>query len=176
MSELYERIVSQRGSLERLVARIPGFRGYQENQARRTADRMLRDFLADQVKQRVERLISIEKLILDGGGLAYMTRTRDVKSRLRRYQDSIETAVPGYSGMFAQIKIGPEELEKIYSFDEAQMRYLDQFDEALDRLQTAAASKDGLESAIAALDGVITEALNAFALRDDVLTNLGKNV
>ena len=47
MSDLYDQIVSQRGQFERLIARIPGFRGYVDKGARRTADRMLRDQIAD---------------------------------------------------------------------------------------------------------------------------------
>ncbi len=55
MSDLYDQIVNQRGSFEQLLARLPGFRGYVDKGARRTADRMLRDHLSDQLGQRVNR-------------------------------------------------------------------------------------------------------------------------
>ena len=174
MSELYDQIVGQRGTLENIVASIPGFKGYQDKQARRTADRMLREHLAQLIQQRHDRFIRIEKLILDNGGMKYMPRTRNAKSVLQRYRDNIELAMPKYDGMWAQMKIGAEELEKIYAFDEAQMRYLDTIDGVLDEMQNSA-SGEGLDSAIMNFETTLHEAIDAFALRDDVLTNLNQD-
>ena len=69
MSELYDKIVNERGSLEGLVAKIPGFRGYQEGAARRKADTMLRDHISGQVDGLVTKFVRVEKRILDSGGL-----------------------------------------------------------------------------------------------------------
>ncbi|MBL8162828.1 MAG: hypothetical protein JNJ61_12645 [Anaerolineae bacterium] len=176
MSELYDRIVSERGSFERLVARLPGFKGYVDNKARRSADRLLRDHIADQLSQRVARLVRIEKVLLDNGGLSFMTKTQSAKTKLQLYRDRVAAAVPGYSGFFAAIKIGAEEMEKLYSFDEAQVRYLDQFDTALTGLESAVNAKDGIAEAISALDQVTVEANDAFSLREDVLTGLDKSL
>jgi hypothetical protein len=77
--------------------------------------------------------------------------------------------------MWSQMKIGDEELEKIYSFDEAQIRYMDQVDEKLEALEIAAKSGEGVEDAIYALDTVVSEAIDALALRDDVLVKLSKS-
>jgi hypothetical protein len=172
MSDLYDQIVQQRGSLEQLVARIPGFRGYQDKQARRTADRMLRDYIAGQITQRVDRLVRIEKVILNNMGMEYMPKTRDAKGKVQHFHDKVKTAAPGYSGMWAQMKIDSEALERIYSFDEAMIRYVERIDLALDRLEQAAMSREGLDEAIWELDGVAAEAIQAFDLRDDVLTEL----
>lgn len=176
MSDLYDKIVSQRGSLERLFARIPGFRGYQDKAARREADRMLRDHIAAEIAKRINRLVQIEKSLLGSGGLSYMTKTRNVKDRLQLYHDRVKAAAPGYSAMWAANKIGSEELEKIYSFDEAQIRYVDQFDSALDQLQQAVSSKGEIDAALSELDTIAMEANNAFGLREDVLTNLDKSL
>lgn len=176
MSDLYDKIVSQRGSLESLVARIPGFKGYHEKQARRTADRMLRDYIVGQIAQRVDRLIRIEKIILSNTGMEYMPKTRNLKGKINLYRDKIQTAAPGYSGMWAQMKIGADELDKIYAFDEAQIRYVEQFDLMLDRLEQAAMQKEGLDEAIWEFDGVVSEAISAFDLRDDVLTEFSQQV
>ncbi len=174
MSTLYDRIVSQRGSLEKLVAKIPGFKGYQDKQARRTADRMLREHIAQMLHQKVDKLINIEKVILSNAGISYMSKTRDVKGKLQLYHDKVATAAPKYSGMWGQMKIGSEELERIYAFDEAQANYVESIDTALEQLQQAALANDGLDTAIFELDGVITEAKQAFDLRDDVITELGE--
>ncbi|MDX1991498.1 MAG: hypothetical protein SF029_03875 [bacterium] len=174
MSDIYDRIVSERGSFERLIARIPGFRGYQEKQARRTADEMLRKYTSDLIRQRLDRFIRIEQLIINNGGLAYMTRTRNVKSKLQQLKDKIDTASPGYSGMWAQLKIDTDEMERLYAFDEAQIRHVEAFDTALDAIEHAAGTKEGLDEAIVQLDMLAVDALNAYELRDDVINNFSQ--
>lgn len=176
MSDLYDKIISQRGSFENLVAKIPGFRGYLDNKARRAADRLVRDHVAGEYDARIARFGDIEKALLDGGGLSYMSKTNAVKSELQHLHDLIATAAPGYSGAFEQIKITSEDLEKIYSFDEAMIRYVDQLDAVLNTFETAASSKTGIEEALTGVDKVVSEAEQAFSLRDDVITQLSKGV
>ncbi len=176
MSDLYDQIVGQRGTLEKIVARIPGFRGYQDSQARRKADRMLRDHIAEQLDQRVDHMVRIERTMLDKGGLAHMSRTREVKTKMQTYRDRVKTAAPKYSGLFSSMKIGAEELEKIYSFDESQIRYADRLTDALNGLEQAVAADEGVEEALSALYDVAVEANEAFSLREDVLTNLNKSL
>lgn len=177
MSDLYEKIVSQRGSFEKLIARLPGFKGYQDKQARRTADRMVREYISGEIDKRVDRLVRLEKLLLDmQGGMSYMPRTRSAKSKMQLYRDKIATEAPGYSGMWAQMKIGAEELERIYAFDEAQIGYADKFDMALDTLEQAILNKENLEQVIWDLETLAAEALDAYDLRDEVLTNLSKTL
>ncbi|MCU0499433.1 MAG: hypothetical protein MUF87_18945 [Anaerolineae bacterium] len=176
MTELYDRIMEQKGSFERLVARIPGFKGYQEKQARRTADRMLRDYIAGEIEKRVDRLVRSERRILDKLGLGLMTKTREAKTAMQTYHDMVKTAAPKYDGMWAQMKIGSVELEKIYNFDEAQIRYVDRFDELLTALEAAIESKDGVETAVENLYAAANEAQDAFSLRDQVLTDLSKSL
>jgi hypothetical protein len=176
MSELYDQIVSQRGNLENLVARIPGFRGYIDKKSRRTADRMLRDHLAETLQKRITRLTEIEKTILANGGLAHMSETSSAKLKIQTFHDRVKAAAPGYSGFFEAVKIGPEEMETLYSFDEAQIRFVDKFDEALDSLKQAAQGNEGLTEAISALNQVAIEANEAFSLREDVLTRLDKSL
>lgn len=176
MSDLYNQIVSQRGSFERLVARVPGFRGYVDKGARRTADRMLRDHIADQLTQRVNRLMRISAALLDNGGLSYMSKIQGAQTKLQTYRDRVKAAAPGYSGFAESVKVEAEELERLYSFDEALIRYLDRFDEALDALEASASSQEGVDEAIANLSQLATEANEAFSLREDVLTNISKSL
>lgn len=176
MSELYDKIVGQRGSFERLIARIPGFRGYLDKDARRSADRMLRDYIAGELAKRVNRLVELQKTLLDKNGLAYMSEITSVRTKMQTFHDRVKTAAPGYSGFFEKVKVGSEELEKIYSFDEAQIQYADKFDEALGALQQAISANAGIDEALSGLDRLAVEANEAFSMRDDVLTNLNKSL
>lgn len=172
MTDLYEKIVSERGSLESLVAKIPGFRGYQEGAARRQADTMIRDHVAKEVDEVVKRFARIESKILDNGGLSHMAKTREVKSKIQMYRDRIKTSAPKYSGLFAQVKVTNDDLETIYAFDEAQLRYVDRLNEAVDGLDNAVKTNVGLEDQLAVVEELAAEANEAYGLRDDVLLQL----
>lgn len=169
-SALYDKIVSQRGSFEQLVAKIPGFKGYHEKNARRMADRLLRDHIAGELDRRIDRFGGIEREVLDApGGLMKMTDTRRVKTKLRTYRDRVYTAAPKYDGMFAQLKIGTKELDEIYAFDEAQVRYVGLIDDALTAL-AGVVGQDGFDAALDGVLEVVNEADDAFDLRDNVIT------
>jgi hypothetical protein len=176
MSELYDRIVSQRGAFENLLARIPGFRGYLEKATRRTADRILRDYVADLLSRRIDRLVQLERRLLDQGGMAYMSQTASAKLKLQTYRDRVAAAMPGYSAFDSAVKVDENELEIIYSFDEALISYVDRIDSALDALENAIAGATDIEPAIANIDALSVEANEAFSLREQVLTNLDQSL
>jgi hypothetical protein len=174
-SELYNQIVSQRGSLEGLMAKIPGFKGYQEKQARRTADRLLRENLTSEIDKHIKHYGRLQNELLDGGkGLSHMTRAREVKSKMQAYRDKIATAAPKYSAMWAQIKITEDTLDRIYAFDEAQFRFLLQFETVLGEFETAVDSGEGVKEAMEKIYDVASTASDAFDMRDDEILNLTK--
>jgi hypothetical protein len=171
--DLYSRIVSQgEGKLEKLLLKVPGFRGYKELNARRQADRMIREHVADRLRQQLNRLSNIEKILVDEGGLSYMSKTRSAKTKFQTFIDRIATDAPGYSGFFEAIKIGPDDLQIIYSFDEALLDYATKFGSALDALQSAAETNEGVKEAIASLDELTVEANEAYGLRENVLKGI----
>lgn len=175
MSDLYERIVGQRGTFERVLGWIPGFKGYLDKGYRRDADRMIRDYVAGELTKCVARLVELERRILDmDGGLMMMSDTNSVKTKLQTFRDRVQAAAPGYSGFMESVKIGAEELERIYAFDEAQIRFAHGMNEGLDALDAAIASGNGIREAIQRLDRLTVEANTAFSLRDQVITQIDK--
>lgn len=172
MTDLYSKIVSERGSLEKLLSKLPGFRGYMELNTRRQADRMIRESIAATLRQQLNRLVMAEKTLLDAGGLKYMSKTRSAKTKFQTFIDRIATDNPGYSGFFDANKITPEDLEIVYAFDYALLNYSDKFSEALTVLQDAAQKNEGIEGAIAALDALTIEANEAYNLRENVLKDI----
>jgi len=172
MDDLYSRIVRERGSLEGLVARIPGFRGYMDMTARRQADRLIREHVVAQLKTQLNRLSEIEKVLLDAGGLSFMSKTRSAKTKFQTFIDRIATDAPGYSGFFDAVKIGQDDLGVIYAFDQALLDYVDKFALALDALRDAALRGEGVEEGIRTLDALTVEANDAYGLRENVLKGI----
>jgi len=172
MDDLYSRIVRERGKVENLLARVPGFRGYMELNARRQADRVIRDQVAEKLRQQLSRFTTIEKTLLDAGGLAHMSETRSAKTKLQMFIDRVATDTPGYSGFFDAIKIGADDLEVIYAFDKALLDYVDKLSEKVSALQQAALNNADVDAAIRDLDAMTIEANEAYRLREDVLKGL----
>ncbi|HLA43471.1 MAG TPA: hypothetical protein VJZ27_08560 [Aggregatilineales bacterium] len=172
MSDLYNKIVSERGTLENLASKIPGFSGYMEMSGRREADRMIRDHIAKRVQTLIDRFSSIERDIISGSGIGLMEKTKSIKTRIENFRRRLATDMPGYSGFFAANKIGPDELQRIYAFDEAMLRYTDEIAEKLDSLNTSVMANEGTGEALMALDAKVNEANQAYDLRDDVLNGI----
>ncbi len=171
-THLYNQIVNDRGSFERLLARLPGFGGYVDRGTRRDADRILRENLANNVDRQIKRLAEIERRLIDNGGMKFMTRTQEAKARLQMYHDRIAGAAPGYSGFFEAVKIDAEELDFLYGFDELQMVNIDRLSGALDTLMQAATSGEGVDEALENISALAREANDGFLLREEKLLNL----
>lgn len=171
MSNLYEEIVNRRTSFQKLMARVPGFRDYMDLQAQRAADRMIRDYVAGEVRKQINRLVEIERLLLRQS-MEYLAETRNVKMVLQRYHDRIQAA--STSGAFDRIKTTHDDGEKLYNFDEGQIRHVDLFDKALNRLSLAVSEQTDIRRMIGELKQVAVEANESFTRRETILTNLNK--
>ena len=172
MNDLHNMIVNAQGTLLGWMERVPGLKDYMDRAERRNADITLREYIATQLTMRLSRLEMLERSLLDAGGLAYMSKTREAKTKLQSYIDRVRATAPGYSGLFATTKIEANELDQLYAFDEAQVRYLDLFDQRLLDLEQAVQSQAGIEAALSGLYRQANEAMQAFQLREDVLTQL----
>lgn len=104
-----------------------------------------------------------------------MSQARDAKTKFQTYIDKVSAAAPGYSGFFAAVNVDETAMERLYAFDEAQIRYIERFDGALDALEQAIEANEGQVGAIQAVYDLAAEAIQAFSLREDVLVNLNKD-
>lgn len=172
MDDLYEKLVSQRRGFAWLAGKMPGFRGYMEHNTRRQADRLLRDHVAAQFKSLHSEFVSMEKKLLRAGGLSYMDETKSIKTKFQTLIDRIATDAPGYSGFLAANKITPDDLEAIYAFDEAMIRYTEQIGDYLSEFEDAIQNKEGIPEALDNLDTLMLEANQAYDLRDDVIKGI----
>lgn len=172
MSALYDQIVAQRSGLRNWMDRIPGLGGYLDRKDRRQADRLIRDHIASQLEQRLNRFVSLEKRILSASGLSMMSESSEAKTKLQTYIAKLKAAAPGYSGFFAAVNVDDAAMERLAAFDEAQVRYVDKIDEALEALESAIAKDEGVGEAIQAVYAVADEAIQAFELREGVLREL----
>lgn len=136
MTDYQSQIESQRGKLKELLLKVPGFKGYIELEDRRTADKLLRDAVANSYKEQLDRLTAVQTVFVDRGDLEYVDDLEAVVVKLRTFIDRISHATYGYSSFFSAVKIDAEKLDKIYDYDQALLAGIDSLSDAIENLET----------------------------------------
>ena len=100
MSDLFERVVSQQDALKKLIAKLPGFKGYYARADRRSADKLLRETIADKFHALWQRLSGVQRDLVSTGHLEVLDDIEVGAIKLRQFIDRVKTAAYGYSGFF----------------------------------------------------------------------------
>lgn len=137
MSDYREEIQSERGGLKRLLSKVPGFQGYIEHEDRRTADKMMRETVADRYNELLDWLFAIQREFVDEGKLEIQDDLESVGVKLRTFIDRMRRATYGYSSFFSAVKIDTDRLDELYEYDNALLDGVAQFEEILEGLESA---------------------------------------
>jgi len=155
--------------LEKLAAKIPGYRGYKEKEVRREADKLLRDHIYRVLSEQRRRIEDIQANL----GVEQIESVESLGKARRRLQtlaDTIHTASYGYAGLFDAVKVKEEQLDALYEFDNQMLAGTESIAEAVDSLQAAVDRGEGASSATRDLTETITRLLDLHERRRDVLT------
>jgi hypothetical protein len=169
MSDLFQKITDAKGLLEKLVGGIPGFKGYMEKEARREADKLLRDTIATRYGAELDRLAVLQTQLLSSGGIDHVDDVQDAVTRLQRFCDMVKTAERGYTGFFDAVKVKETELAKLYAFDNALLDNAGKVTAAVDSLETAVNNNEGIPAAVRKVSALVAECNTAFERRKEVL-------
>jgi hypothetical protein len=168
MSDLFDRVTSQQDPLKKLLAKIPGFKGYIEKVDRRSADKLLRETVSNKFQAQWERISSIQRDLITAGQIEVLDEVEIASTRLRQFIDRIKTAEYGLSSFFEPTKIGGPELEKVYQYDLALVTLGDEVTSAVDNLE-ASIGTDGMPAAIRNLNQKAQDSVNAFNQRIELM-------
>ena len=156
---------------EKLVAKIPGYKGYKEKEMRREADKLLRDHIYGVLTAQRSRIEDIQANL----GLEHLAQIEKIGTARRRLQtlaDTVHTAAYGYAGLFDAVKVKEEQLDALYTFDNGLLEQTDAIAAGIDSLQVAADSGEGLAGATRDLTETITRLQALYNQRKDVLTGM----
>jgi hypothetical protein len=117
VANLHEKAVSQRNIIERIGAMIPGFSGYLEKETRRDVDKIQRDFCAGKLFAQKTAIKRVLEELISGGEIDGIGPFEKLMNRIDRVAQKIQNADRGYSGIFATVKVGEDELLKVYEHD-----------------------------------------------------------
>lgn len=160
------------GGLEDLARKIPGYRGYKEKEMRREADRLLRESIAKAFGDQILRLIDFQGQLVAGGKIELLEYATDMDDAVRRLQtlvDRIKRASMGYAGFFDAVKVKEKQLDALYEFDDSLLGKIDVVKSAVDDVQTALDTGEGLPDAIASVKSIAGEVNQLFSQREQVI-------
>jgi hypothetical protein len=154
---------------EKLINKIPGYKGYREKEMRRDADKLLRDHIYGVLTEQRRRIEDIQRDL----GIEHIEHVEKIGTARRRLQtlaDTVHTAAYGYAGLFDAVRVKEEQLDALYEFDDGLLVESDAIVASIDSLQAAVDNGEGLSGAIRDLTETITKLQDLFSRRKDVLT------
>lgn len=168
MSDLYDRVVSQQDALKKLIAKIPGFKGYFAMVDRRQADKVLREVIADRYQVLWTRLSAIQRDLVKAGKIELIDDIEEASLKLRIFIDRVKTAAYGYTGFFDAVKINEAEMTQLYQYDLTLMDLVEAVSSAIDNLE-ASIDTDGFPAALRNTVQKAQDSIDAFNKRSELM-------
>jgi len=169
MGDLYKRVSEARTGLEKLIGKIPGYKGYKEKEMRRESDKLLRETIARQMEVQRQRMDELQKQLITAGRFEYLDEMGNAVTKLQTFIDRVRKATYGYAGLFDAVRVREEELDRLYDFDNQLLEYAERLSAALDNLETSIPGGEGLAEAVRQVLSICAEANRAFDEREQVI-------
>jgi hypothetical protein len=134
--DVYAQAKSQMRLSERIVAALPGFRGYKEKELRRESDKLIRNHLTLKLSKDKDNVRTISQKIADRRYLDVFADVDRLTARMDRITEKVNHASYGYSGFFDVVKIKEENLDRMIAYD----------NQLLDTVNTLTAEIDALKA------------------------------
>jgi hypothetical protein len=171
MSDIYEKVSGEQDFIKKILAKIPGFKGYIERGDRRMSDKLLREQVALEFETLYGRISGLQRDLISQGGLEYVDDMEAAAIKLRQFIDRVKTASYGYAGIFDALKIKEDKLAQVYEYDAALLGLSGEVASAVDNVETSIGT-EGLEAAIRHLTNVSQQCVDAFNKRSDVMKDI----
>ena len=121
-----------RGAIETILRKIPGFSGYLNLEARRASDQLLRQSMADRLQRGKSGLDQFSRALVDAAKIDQMPQIDAVRSRVDTLIAQLRGAPAGYSGFFDLVQVNEEVLEDVYEHDLGLMEQVDQLAQVME--------------------------------------------
>jgi hypothetical protein len=115
----------RRGIIEWMMKYIPGYRGYAEKETRREADKLWREHLAGRLRKGKDKLKDARDRLAEESKLDLLDDVDRVDLIYENVVDRLGFAAYGYAGFFDAARVDEEALDRLYEFDEALAKEVD---------------------------------------------------
>ncbi len=169
--DVYETAKSQMRLSERLVAELPGFRGYKEKELRRESDKLIRNHLYLKLSKAKTDLREIFQVLSSRRMFDAMTPMDRVVAKMDRVVEKVNHASYGYSGFFDVIKVKEENLDRMIAFDSELVDDVEKIGSDISSFKSEVLAQkfENARTNIQALDGTLDSFEEAFDKREEVI-------
>jgi len=171
--QIFEKVGSDMDFFKKILSKIPGFKGYMERQQRRDSDKLLRDTIADRFEQQWGRVSALQKDLINQGEIGLIDDLEAAAIKLRTFADRVRRATRGYSSLFEAVKVGEDELARLYQYDATMLDLADEVGRAVDNVE-ASIGGDGLPAAIRNLTSIAQQCIDVFNRREEAILGTAK--
>lgn len=172
MSDFLGRVIDEEDFFKKILSKIPGFSGYVERNDRRTADKLLRETIADHFETLWQRISGVQRSMVANTGIEHVDELEVAAVKLRQFIDRIRTASYGYAGFFDAVKIKTDELNTIYQYDLQLLEMEDEVGRAIDNIESSLGT-DGQPAAINNLISLSQQCIDVFEKRKEAVVTSG---
>jgi hypothetical protein len=164
MGEATAKARAARNVLERLGKKLPGVSGYLDRELTRELDQLVRSHLANSLDAaRAGVQANARTLHLAAAGR--VERLAAVEKDLDALANAVRHAGSGYGGHFDAMKVGQEQLDRLYRLDLS----------LVDDVAAVAEASEGLsdgDEAVARLEEAAAQARRRFTSRDEAIRSV----
>jgi hypothetical protein len=114
---MYEKAKGEMRLSERILAELPGFRGYKEKELRRESDRLIRNHLYERLMKARSDLKEVFQQLSQQRRYEVLTDMDILVTKYDRVAEKINHASYGYAGFFNVVKVDEEKLDRMIEFD-----------------------------------------------------------
>jgi hypothetical protein len=170
-NDIYAQAKSQMRLSERIVAALPGFKGYKEKELRRESDKLVRNHLVLKLTRVKNDIRSIFQKVTDRRCLEILTDMDRLTAKIERVTEKINHAPYGYKGFFDIIKVKEENLDNMIAFDNKLIDYVNALAVAVDEFKTYLFTGDcsNLQDKVQMVTEKLEELENTFDKREEVI-------
>jgi len=165
---LLDNIKDEMSGIEKLVSKIPGYKGYKEKELRREADKLLREHIANRLRTVKTQLDGLQVDLIGAGKIDLLDEAGSAATQIQTFIDRLRTASYGYAGLFDAARIKEDDLDRVYEFDSALVSYADRIEGAIGRARAGLEGEEA-RSLILMIRDLAREANTTFDERQDVL-------
>jgi len=158
--DFYEKAKKQMRLSERILAEIPGFRGYKEKELRRESDRLIRNHLYRKLEEAKGDLKNVFQKLSDRRLFEVLIDMDRLIAKFDRVTEKVNHASYGYAGFFNIIKIEEENLDRMMDFDSQLVDEVDKIAAEVSKFKSEVAKQE-IKNAKTRIQN-LTETLEAF--------------
>ena len=114
--------------IEKVMLKIPGFKGYKQKELLREDDRLIRNYIHLKIKNAEQSLRMKMEDALAGNFPITIEKLDKIVNKMNSLATKVRTAPAGYAGLFNKIKVKEEELNQIMDMDKSLVETADEIE------------------------------------------------